>query len=839
MNSLLKGPPRRLAAGLALLICLAASAAVARRALTPRIVPGPLPDGVVRLHSGWNLSPAGRHVTTANMLIGSAMSPDGKMLAIVSAGFGAHVLYLVDTATGAIRFRVPLRQAWNGVAWAPDGKTVYVSGGQSQSIHLVRQGADDRWAATNYLVLDGLPPGEPFYGAGLALSRKADTLFVANCAGDSIYALRLPDGAIVARTALPAGARPYCVRRGGDGLVYVAEWGLSRVGVFDPLTLAPIRTLDTGPHPNDLALSRDSRRLFVSCANADAVDIFDLPSGTLTDRVRTTETPRAPAGASPCALALFRNDEYLLAADADANDIAVLDIRRHGRAYVRGFIPAGYYPTAVAVSNDNQRIFIGSSKGWGSGPNPSAPVGASIDRQPRFLHVNQMLRGMISMLPIPNLQRLAAYSRQVSANSPYTDDTMPAHPPTAPPPGANPIPSHVGDPSPIKHVLYILKENRTYDQVLGDMPEGNGDPNLTLFGENTTPNHHAIARQFALLDNLYCNGDVSADGHAWSDGALATDYTQRAWTTGYSGHGAPPATPSLITPPAGFIWDACRRKGLDFRSYGEYAYTDEHRIVSIPLEAPDGLTGLRGHTCRAWLAATRKRYRDTEKADIFISEFRDYERTGDLPAFMVMSLGEDHTRGTVPGNIAPGACVAGNDAALGRILETVSRSKFWRQMAVFVIEDDAQNGPDHVDAHRTVALVASPYVRRHSVDSTFYTTASVLRTMELILGLPPMSQYDAAAAPMYASFGWRPDFSPYTSVAPRVDLNRRNVPGVYGAARTAKIDFSDYDRLTVSDEDALNKALWYSIKGANIPYPGTHSLSGLSVHRPAATGRDD
>jgi DNA-binding beta-propeller fold protein YncE len=480
---------------------------------------------------------------------------------------------------------------------------------------------------------------------------------------------------------------------------------------------------------------------------------------------------------------------------------------------VAGFIPSGWYPSAVAVNSDGTKLVIGSGKGTGTGANP-AKLPISQVAPSGFAHMGRQLTGLISFVDVPNEEQLDKYTRQVQANTPYRDSQLAGvdfSRETA-------IPRKIGDPSPIKHVLYIIKENRTYDQVFGDMGKGNGDPNLCLFGKDVTPNHHALAEQFVLLDNLYCSGEVSADGHPWSTSAYATDFTQRSWVLSYSGHGGTDHSDSVADPKGGYIWDACNRKGLSYRSYGEYVYASSSE--SAPEQKVAGAKGLIGHGSPKWVGIGRPKgspaMRDTEKADVFIDEFKEFEKKGEIPRFMIMSLGENHTEGTRPGAFTPKSHVASNDVALGKIVEAISHSSAWKEFAIFVIEDDAQNGPDHVDSHRTCGLLISPYVRRRSLDSTMYSTASMLRTMELILGLNPLTQYDAAATPMPASFSTRADLTPFTLVPARISLNDRNGQTAYGSRQSAKMDFSEYDRI---DEDQLNRILWHSIKGVNTPLP--------------------
>jgi hypothetical protein len=361
------------------------------------------------------------------------------------------------------------------------------------------------------------------------------------------------------------------------------------------------------------------------------------------------------------------------------------------------------------------------------------------------------------------------------------------------------VPERGGEPSVFQHVVYIIKENRTYDQVFGAFqdakgrPAGNGDPHLVMFGEDVAPNHHQLAREYGLLDNLYCNGEVSVDGHSWCDAAIATDFNQRSWIMSYSRHGKLPGNEEMENPAAGYLWDLCRRQGVSYKNYGEGA----QRVPSIN----------RGK----WTGE-----RDMDKVQCWIDDLQAAEKTGGLPRFTIMSLGEDHTRGTKPGEFTPDASVASNDIGLGKIVAAATRSRFWKEMAIFVIEDDAQNGPDHVDAHRTVGFVISPFCKRGFVDSTLYTTASMIRTMELILGLPPLTQYDAGATPMFNCFGRTARLTAYHPLTPKVNLHTRNTEKSPFARESQQMDWSEYDRIP---EDELNRILWYVTKGPDVPYP--------------------
>lgn len=410
-------------------------------------------------------------------------------------------------------------------------------------------------------------------------------------------------------------------------------------------------------------------------------------------------------------------------------------------------------------------------------------------------------------------KELPLWTRRVVENTPYNDSLLSeARPPHAP----TILPQGVGVPTPIQHVIYIIKENRTYDQVFGDLKGTNGDPALTIFGEEITPNQHALARQYVVLDNLYCDGEVSVDGHSWSDSAYATDFNERYWPPTYAGR-SDAARARAYVPSAGHLWDLAARKGLTYRSYGEYA---ARASTGTTMDAAPGSGGLVGHVAADYLGS---RQRDTANIAVFLREFREYEKNYDspdpnkrFPNFVIMSMPEDHTRGTALGAYTPQAMVANNDYAIGQLVDAVTHSRYWPNTAIFIIEDDAQDGPDHVDARRTVGLVLSPYVKRGIVDSTLYSTSSYVRSIELLLGLPPMSQYDAAAIPLYASFSTQPLLTPFNAIKPGIDVNAKNTKSSYGEEESSKMDFSDVDRAPMH---ALNRILWRSVKGADAPVP--------------------
>ncbi len=760
----------------------------------------PGPDGnTTVLHNGWRIRPAGSHVACGDLPLGGAVSPDGRLAVVPTCGYNAHAIHLLDLREWReiASWRVP--KAWAGAAWKLDGRRLYVSGGLGNpqaDIYCYGLGDGETWQARDDITLRDASRTKSCVSA-IAMSPNGDLLFALNVADGYVYVVDPTTRETLQRVAV--GTHPVACALSSDGrTLYVANWGGAEVACIrleDGQAPVVKARWAVGAHPNAIAVTPDGR-LFVSCGSADTVDILDASDGSRTERVRTSPTPQAPLGSTPNALAIAGGRLYV--ANADNNSVCVVDVARRGQSRVLGFIPTGWYPSAVLASGST--LVIGSGKGTGTRPNPARlPLNPIVPTG--FDYIGRQLNGLLSFVRTPSDRELSQYTRQVVACTPFRQDRVSAVASTR----RTAIPTRVGQASPIRYVLYIIKENRTYDQVFGDLPQGNGDPALCLFGRDVTPNQHALAEQFVLLDNLYCSGEVSQDGHPWSTMAYATDYTQRAWVLGYSGKGNLPDLASMADSPAGFIWQACKARSVSYRSYGEYAghpsLEGNHSLAYIgkagPGSAPPG--------------------RDTDRADIFIREFREFERAGTMPRFTVMSLGENHTNGTRAGSFTPKAMVASNDVAVGRIVEAVTHSSLWKQFAIFIIEDDAQNGPDHVDAHRTAGLVISPYTRRRYVDSTMYSTASMLRTMELILGLPPLTQHDAAATPMLNSFTDEADLSAFTALPARTDLQAKNPATAYGAARSARMDWSEYDRI---DEDALNRILWHSIKGARTPYPG-------------------
>jgi YVTN family beta-propeller protein len=741
-------------------------------------------SGQTMLPNGWAVTPAGRHIPLkGDMPLAMGFVDGGSKLAVVTGGWHDQGVTLIDVANEKTLAMTQLGDSWAGLGVS--GNDLYVSGGPAplRVVHVNGDSLDrDK---------DIQAAGKGGWTSGVAV--VGDAVYYADSNKELLA--RIENGQTV---SVPEQGHPYGVVASPDGkTIAVSDWNLSRVTLHDAVNLAVIGTIQVGSRPNAMAFGREGR-LYVACSGSNSVSV--IQDGAAKETIKTSLSAHDPVGSTPDAVAVSPDGKTLYVANADNNDVAVIDISGE-ESRVKGFIPTGWYPSALAVSPDGQKLFIGTGKGLKFEANGFVGTNG----KPEFRYINSLLSGTLSVVDAPGDAKLVAYTQQVMANAPA------------------PVTSHLpvdeqaimnGALKKIKHVVYVIRENRTYDQVFGDIGRGNSDADLAMFGRNVTPNNHALADEFVLLDNTYCNGEVSEDGHQWCNAAYANDFVERAYVNSYSGRGEPDSDDGLADSPAGYLWDNCQKHGKSYRSYGEFA-----NFKSDPNSPPkfEGIKGLEGHASLAW-STYRKGGdygRDYKKINVFIDELHDAEKTGNWPNFMVMSLGEDHTSGLEPGRYTPYASVGSNDLALGEMVEAISHSKFWKDTAVFVIEDDAQNGPDHVDAHRTEALVLSPYVRRHSLDSTMYTTASFVRTMELILGLPPMTQFDQRATPLFASFTTTPDFAPYDRVSEMVDLQAKNPDKGVLEALSQKLDWSHYD---AADPDKLNYILWTALK-PNQPMP--------------------
>jgi YVTN family beta-propeller protein len=840
-----------------------AQEAVASGADLTQRLPAQLASGGADLPNGWRITPAGKLLATVGDLVTNvSVSPDGRVLVVVNSGFQPHGLTVFDARTHAQLQHIALPSAWLGLAWSSDGRKLYVSGGNASGGKNAsglslgdpanREGGVGRPNVApiyEFAYADGRLSEAPIdrfvetidpkqvWWSGVSYLQAKHLLYAANRgtgrAASNVVVFDADTRKIITR--IPVEVSPYQTLLSPDGKrLFVSNWSSDSVSVIDTETNQVIRTIAVGDNPNDMKLSADGR-LFVACSNDNTVHVIDTKALRVIERISTTLTPMAPTGSTPNALAIDDAAHRLYVANADNNNAAVVNIESREHSNVAGFIPTGWYPSALALADRGRALFIGSSKGWGGQPTPkTTPLGlAALTQGPLGdVSIRSLQNGGVEALSVADLKaKLPGWTRQVIENTPYRDSLLSEAPPSKEP---SVIPRVVGQPSPIKHIIYVIKENRTYDHVFGDLPQGNGDPNLAIFGEKVTPNHHALARDYVLFDNLYCDGEVSVDGHAWSTAAYATDFLEKQWPAVYGRISNADLYPEAVTPSSGFLWDLAKRKGLTYRTYGEGTnWTD-------PVPLP-GMEGLSGHIAPGYIPGLE--VRDVEKLQVFLRELKDWDANFDsadpgrrLPNLITMTLPNDHTSGTRPGAYTPTAMVADNDYALGQLVEAVSHSKYWPETAIFVIEDDAQDGPDHVDGRRTVGLVISPYVKRGKVDRTLYSTSSMLRSMELLLGLPPMSQYDAAAMPMYAAFGATPVVSPFTAIKPSVDMDARNKPDAYGAAESARMNLAEVDRAPMR---RLNEIVWKSVRGADSEMPApVHRFRPLVELADDEDGRD-
>lgn len=759
------------------------------------------------LHNGWSVSPAGTQISLPGDMPANIDALPGNRFALVNTcGFHDHSLNVIDLATRKVISTRKFDRSWIGLARTPDGR-IFTSGGLSddpkkyEGIHAT-QWKDGRLVAHGGFTLPGIAPKQHFVSSMLVGARG---LYVLNIQTNELLMLGF-DGELLARETV--GYRPYGLALSPDGATLATTiWGESKVQLLSASDLSPKATIPVQSHPSALKFLRDGR-LLVTNSGTDTVSV--IRGGRVVETIRTGVDPTDRIGATPVALALSPDEKRLFVANAGLNCVAVVDVSSPGRSVVKGFVPTNKYPTAVAVTTDGKKLLVGTAKGTYGANAAKNPVGAAAisrggDDGVPFTYIGNQLAGALAIIDVPNDRLLARYTAQVLANTPVGERSFPDK--------SQRSAILTGALRKIKHVIYVIRENRTYDQVLGDIPKGNGAPALTLFGREITPNGHKIAEEFTLFDNLYTDGEVSQSGHQWTDAAYANDYNEKQWILSYSRHGEVESDKRLTSSPGDYLWTLARRHGLKARVFGEYVDVQEdHGSLDDPK--------IKADPERYGYSATFEKIfarggRDPEKVADFLREMRVAERTGAWPSVMVMALPEDHTHGMSPGAFSPRAMVASNDLAIGQLVDAVSHSKFWKDTAIFVIQDDAQAGPDHVDSHRTVGYVVSAYTRRKAVDGTHYSTASMLRTMELMLGLPPMTQFDAHATPMYAAFTTKQDLTPFTVVTPKVDLEERNPKGTTLAARSEKLDWSDIDR---ADFNELNHILWEAYR-PGVAYP--------------------
>jgi len=763
----------------------------------------------VSLPNGWQLTPIGKSLPLGDLPLNLAVSNNKKYIAVTNNGQSTQTIQLLDATNHKILHSIEIAKAWLGLCFSKNDEFLYVSGGNDNRIiqYAVR---NNQLIYKDSIVLGKSWP-EKISVAGIVIDYSNNHLFAVTKENNALYEVDLTSKQVLNRYPLPAEAYTVVLSPNKKEL-YISSWGSAQVLVWNIRQHAIQTTIAVGSNPNDMVVSPNGKRLYVANANDNSVSVIDLQQYRVLETLNTALYPNAPGGSTTNSVALSTDAKTLYIANADNNCLSVYDVSEKGNSKSKGFIPTGWYPTCVRVIGHT--VFVANGKGFTSLANPYGPNPVSKKIQLQFQkgdtsqpkevqYIGGLFKGTISIFPEPSVAQLAVFSQAVYQNTPYNKNKEKI----ASGELGNPIPMKLGNPSPIKYVFYIVKENRTYDQVLGDMPEGNGDTSLCLFGEKVTPNLHALAREFVLLDNFYVDGEVSADGHNWSFGAYATDYLEKTWVTSYGGRGGnydAEGNRAIANNKGGFIWDYCKRAGVSYRTYGEFA--DDYK-PNIPV--------LQDHYC-TYYTSWDQSVRDTTRVGQWKRDFDSLLSINAVPQLSTLRIINDHTEGLSKGRPTPFAHVADNDMAVGMFVEHLSKSPIWNQSAIFILEDDAQDGPDHVDAHRSTAYVAGGFVKRHYIDHTMYSTSSMLRTIELILGLEPMSQYDAAAEPMWRCFTDQANPTPFIAKPLQVDINEKNTVESVWQRKSEQFDFSKEDR---APDRLFTEVIWKAVKGENAIVP--------------------
>jgi YVTN family beta-propeller protein len=652
------------------------------------------------------------------------------------------------------------------------------------------------------------------------------TAYVSNWAG------RLPESNT---TSGPSGDAP---RVRVDPVRNIANDG--SVSIVDLDKGQQVGQVVVGLHPSGMAATPDGKFVIVANASSDTLSVIDTHQRKVVETISTRPAEKLPFGSAPNALAISADGRRVFASNGTNNSIAIVDFAPP-KSKLLGCVPTGWYPAGLAFDPARKSLYVANIKGVGS-RGRSWEGQRKINGNVVFGYNSHDHQGTLSLIKLPADADLAEHTRTVLENNRLKEmeNALSLPRPNIPP---RPVPERHGEPSVFKHVIYIIKENRTYDQVLGDVKKGEGDPDLCIFGKEVTPNTHKLVDEFVLLDNFNCSGVCSADGHQWTDEAYVSDYLEKAfggWPRSYPY----PGGDAMAYSPSGFLWDNVLAHKKTLRVYGEFIsaeiqwkdsrrkekprYLDIYRDFidqkgQIEIRANAAIKTLENYICPTAIGFPLS-VPDVHRAAQFTNELKQYEKKGELPNLMMMMLPGNHTMGTRPGWPTPESCVANNDLALGRIIEAVSHSKFWPETCIFVVEDDPQMGFDHIDGHRTVAMVISPYTRRNAVDSTNYNQTGMVRTIELILGLPPMNQIDASATPMTSCFTDKPNLNPYVAVPNRILLDRMNpemseikeARQLHWAKESVKLALDEEDE---ADENTFNRILWHSQRGRDDTYP--------------------
>jgi YVTN family beta-propeller protein len=755
-----------------------------------------------------------------------ALSPDRSRVVVLLNGWGQQGIQVVDRGSGEVLQTISLPAVFLGIAFSPDGRSLYVSGGNQDLIY--RFG----WHDGKATLADSIPlaikksnESGTRYPAGIGISSDGRTLYAAENLADSVAVIDIASRRVVQRLATEK--YPYGVVVGQDGLVYVSAWGGWTVSAFPPRTNGTLNDgtrIRVGRHPSAMTLSPNGSRLFVASGSTDKVAVVDTRSLIVVATINDPSPAATGEGSTPNAIAISPDGARAFVAEADNNAVAVFSLSAgtSGIATVGtadsllGRFPVGWYPSALAV--DGNDVLVLNAKGRGPRPNPGHwQPGQSMPPHTADYTLGQnngtLTIAGVARASASELTMLSA--RVVSANGWNLAQARKQYPP-------------------FEHVIYIIKENRSYDQVFGDLWQADGDTSLLFFPRSVSPNHHALAERFGIFDRFFVNAEVSADGHNWSTAAYVTDYGEKTIALQYSGRGRTYdyqgtnrnviPDDDVSEPSSGYLWNLAQRAGITYRNYGEFvSESDDPPPANQPVRTTPTKAALAGHTNTAY-SGWNLDIPDQARVDVWLREFQEFVSGGNLPALEILLLPNDHTSGASAGRPTPRAYMADNDLALGRIIEALSRSPYWKNTVVFVLEDDAQDGPDHVDSHRSPMLVISAY-NRGRVFHRFANTSDVIATIEDVLGLARMSQFDHYARPLREIWESTPDLTPYVALHSSIPLDQKNPPRTALARESKKLELSKVD---MADEDAFNRILWSAIKG-NVPYPRPSRMSALEA----------
>jgi YVTN family beta-propeller protein len=826
------------------------------------------------------LQPAGLQIilgdkSLENHVLDAVLSPDGKWLVVEER----VSIVFISTAENTVKYTLKNnmhpdllggKNTYSGITWfrGENGPEILWSTiGKNNRSFVASASWDGVKAKFNRLLeYQAIPPARLALPNEILLNKKSGRtfLYVVLNGNNQLVKQDFITGDII--WTIDPGVAPYGITLASEKL-YITNWagrhpelddkevagvpwgsarvdnksgGATREGsitVIDPNEGTIIKRLEVGLHPNEIISDKKGRFVYICNSNSDNISVIN----TLTDEITETISVRLQPeinpffGDSPNGLCLSPDEKLLYIANGMDNALAVIKLGKKAsvkgtknESRVTGFIPTGAYPTAIAT-NKSGYLYVSNLEGAGNS------LGMNKNSSSNIVYNTHHQLASLSVIKKPGKKALKAYTDTVIALNNLSRATLAREKPRESI-RPKPVPDRIGEPSVFKHVIYIIKENRTYDQILGDMKQGEGDPALCIYGADITPNTHKLAEEFILLDNFHVSGKCSAEGHQWTDASIVTDYIEknmRAWFRSY----AHVQNDALVYAPTGFIWDNAIRHGKSARIYGEASvpvvnknltWTDIYNKYQtgekVDFFNHSTIEPVKKILCQTYPSYGSHVFTDLMRADALIKELNDYEAMdGDqLPEFMIIALPNDHTAGTRPGYPTPRAMVADNDLALGRIVEAFSKSRFWDSSVIFVVEDDSQNGWDHVSSYRTVSLVISPYSRLKTVNHTFYTQPSMIRTIEQILGLPPMNIQDAIAPPMTDCFGIEPDKTPFHALPNKIPIDEMNPPllslkgkDLYYAKKSMLPEFDGVDS---GNDDLLNRILWFAAKG-NFPYP--------------------